>query len=157
MDKEKIDEIYRENAAMIYKYLYGLTGDSGLAEELTQTGFALWGSHIFDHAQEFFTNAVISLSTDNTGSVFVFLSLYMSNISSMMCASLIILLVNNLFSQFFGNYISLIDFMYYLYAFSGYNGMELTGKMIVSGVLVNIITGIILVYGIRRRTNRMTL
>lgn len=88
---------------------------------------------------------------------FVFLSLYMSNISSMMCASLIILLVNNLFSQFFGNYISLIDFMYYLYAFSGYNGMELTGKMIVSGVLVNIITGIILVYGIRRRTNRMTL
>lgn len=49
-------------------------------------------------------------------------------ISIMMCASLIILLVNNLLSQFFGSYISFIDFMYYLYAFSGYNGMELTGK-----------------------------
>ena len=39
MDKEKIDEIYRENAAMIYKYLCGLTRDSGLAEELTQETF----------------------------------------------------------------------------------------------------------------------
>ena len=54
--------------------------------------------------------------------------------NGMMCASLIILLVNNLFSQFFGSYISFIDFMYYLYAFSGYNGMELTGKMI-KGIL----------------------
>ena len=72
-----------------------------------------------------------------------------------MCASLIILLVNNLFSQFFGSYISFIDFMYYLYAFSEYNGMELTGKMIVLGIAVNVITGIILVYGISRRTNSM--
>lgn len=39
MDKEKIDEIYRENAAMIYKYLCGLTQDIGLAEELTQETF----------------------------------------------------------------------------------------------------------------------
>ncbi len=39
MDKEKIDEIYRENAAMIYKYLCGLTQDSGLAEDLTQEIF----------------------------------------------------------------------------------------------------------------------
>lgn len=39
MDKEKIDEIYRENAAMIYKYLCGLTGDGSLAEELTQETF----------------------------------------------------------------------------------------------------------------------
>ena len=39
MDKEKIDEIYRENAAMIYKYLCGLTQDSMLAEELTQETF----------------------------------------------------------------------------------------------------------------------
>ena len=75
----------------------------------------------------------------------------------MMCASLIILLVNNLFSQFFGDYISLIDFMYYLYAFSGYNGIELTDKMIVLGVIVNIVTAIILVYGISRRTNSMTM
>lgn len=39
MDKEKMDEIYRENAAMIYKYLCGLTRDSGLAEELAQETF----------------------------------------------------------------------------------------------------------------------
>ncbi len=39
MDKEKIDEIYRENAAMIYKYLCGLTQDSGLDEDLTQETF----------------------------------------------------------------------------------------------------------------------
>ena len=30
MDKEKIDEIYRENAAIIYKYLCGLTQDLSL-------------------------------------------------------------------------------------------------------------------------------
>ena len=39
MDKEKIDEIYRENASMIYKFLCSLTQDSGLAEELTQETF----------------------------------------------------------------------------------------------------------------------
>ena len=39
MDKEKIEEIYRENAAVIYKYLCSLTQDSGLAEELTQETF----------------------------------------------------------------------------------------------------------------------
>lgn len=39
MDKEKINEMYQENAAMIYKYLCGLTRDSGLAEELTQETF----------------------------------------------------------------------------------------------------------------------
>ena len=48
--------------------------------------------------------------------------------------------------------VSYIDFMYYLYAFSGYNGMELTGKMIVLGIAVNVITGIILVYGISRQS-----
>ena len=39
MDKEKLDEMYRENAAMIYKYLCGLTQDSGLDEDLTQETF----------------------------------------------------------------------------------------------------------------------
>lgn len=86
---------------------------------------------------------------------FVLLALYMSNISGMMCVSLIILLVNNLFSQFFGRYLLFVDFMYYLYAFSGYNGMEMTEKVIVSGITVNIVTGIILVYGIRRRAKNM--
>ena len=39
MDKEKMNEIYQENAAMIYKYLCGLTQDRDLAEELTQETF----------------------------------------------------------------------------------------------------------------------
>lgn len=122
------------------------------------SGFFLWGSHIFDHTQEYFLQ-ILLLTIPQTTTVlfFVLLSLYMSNISSMMCASLIILLVNNLFSQFFGRYIGFIDFMYYLYAFSGYNGMKLTGRVIVIGIVVNIITGIILVYGISRRTKRMTM
>lgn len=120
------------------------------------TGFFLWGSHIFDHAQEYLLQMLLLAFPQITMVLFlVLLSLYMSNISSMMCASLIILLVNNLFSQFFGSYISFVGFMYYLYVFSGYNGMELTGKMIVLGIAVNVITGIILVYGISRRTNSM--
>ena len=78
-------------------------------------------------------------------------------ISGMLCASLIILLVNNLFSQFLGAYLSYFNFMYYLYAFSGYNGAELTGKITLSGVLVNLITGTLFIYDIRRRTDRMIL
>lgn len=122
------------------------------------TGFLLWGNNIFDHAQEYFLQMLLLAFPLTTMVLFlVLLSLYMSNISSMMCASLIILLVHNLFSQFFGSYISFIDFMYYLYAFSGYNGMELTSKVIVLGIVVNIITGIVFVYGIGRRTNSMTM
>lgn len=121
-------------------------------------GLFLWGSHIFDYAQEYFLQMLLLVFPLATMVLFlVFLSLYMSNISSMMCASLIILLVNNLFSQFFGSYISFIDFMYYLYAFSGYNGMELTGQIIALGIVVNVVTGIILVYGISRRTNSMAM
>lgn len=121
-------------------------------------GFVLWGSHIFDYVQEVFLQMLLLVFPLATMVLFfVFLSLYMSNIPSMMCASLIILLVNNLLGQFFGRYISLFDFMYYLYAFSGYNGLELTSRMIALGVAVNIITGIILVYGISRRANSMTM
>ena len=39
MEKAKIDEIYQKNAAMIYKYLCGLSHDTQLAEELTQETF----------------------------------------------------------------------------------------------------------------------
>lgn len=120
------------------------------------TGYILWGSNIFDNAQEYFLQMLLLVFPQTTMVLFlVLLSLYMSNTSSMMCASLIILLINNLFSQFFGSYVSFIDFMYYLYAFSGYNGIELTGKMIVLGIAVNIVTEIILVYGISRRINNM--
>lgn len=122
------------------------------------TGFFLWGIYIFEYAQVYFLQMILLVFPQITMVLFfVLLSLYLSNIPSMMSASLIILLVNNLFSQFFGEYISFIDFMYYLYAFSGYNGMELTGKMIVLGIAVNSITGIVLVYGIFRRANSMTM
>lgn len=122
------------------------------------TGFLLWGNHIFDYAPEYILQMLLLAFPLTTMVLFlVFLSLYMSNISSMMCASLIILLVNNLFSQFFGSYISFIDFMYYLYAFSGYNGAALTSRIIVLGIVVNIVTGIVLIYGISKRTNNMTM
>ncbi len=39
MKKAEMDEIYKKNAAMIYKYLCGLTQDTQLAEELTQETF----------------------------------------------------------------------------------------------------------------------
>lgn len=122
------------------------------------TGFFFWGDQIFDHAQTYCLQMGLLLFPLTTLVLFfVFLSLYMSSISGMLCASLIILLVNNLFSQFFGAYISYFDFMYYLYAFSGYNGAELAGRIILSGILVSVITGIILAYGIRIRINRMIL
>lgn len=122
------------------------------------TGFFFWGNRIFAHAREYCLQMGLLLFPQTTLVLFfVFLSLHMSSISGMLCASLIILLVNNLFSQFFGAYLSYFDFMYYLYAFSGYNGAELTGKMIASGLLVNLITGTMLIYGIRRRTDRMIL
>ncbi len=122
------------------------------------TGFFLWGNHVFDNAQEYILQMLLLAFPQMTMVLFfVFLSLYMCNISSMMCASLIILLVNNLFSQFFGKYIAFVDFMYYLYAFSGYNGMVLENSIIVSGILVNIITGIIFICGIDRRMRTMIL
>ena len=121
-------------------------------------GFWFWGKQIFAHAPKCFLQIVLLAVTQVTMVLFlVFLSLHMKNISSMMCVSLIILLLNNLFSQFFGPYLSSVDFMYYLYAFSEYNGMTLNTNVIVSGLLVNVITGIILIYGIVRRTNRMVM
>lgn len=39
MERSEIDEIYQKNAAMLYKYLCGLTQDAQLAEELTQETF----------------------------------------------------------------------------------------------------------------------
>lgn len=119
-------------------------------------GFLFWGKLIFDNAPKCLLQILLLAVTQVTMVLFfVFLSLHMSNISSMMCVSLVILLINNLFSQFLGQYVSFVDFMYYLYAFSEYNGMMLTTNVIVSGLIVNFVTGIILVYGIVRRTNRM--
>ena len=58
------------------------------------TGFFLWGSHIFDHAQEYLLQMLLLAFPQITMVLFlVLLSLYMSNISSMMCASLIILCI----------------------------------------------------------------
>lgn len=49
------------------------------------TGFFLWGSHIFDHAQEYLLQMLLLAFPQITMVLFlVLLSLYMSNISSMM-------------------------------------------------------------------------
>lgn len=119
-------------------------------------GFCFWGKQVFDNAPKCFLQIILLALTQVTMVLFfVFLSLHMKNISSMMCVALIILLINNLFSQFFGQYILYVDFMYYLYVFSEYNGMMLNANVIVLGLIVNVVTGILLVYGIIKRTNRM--
>lgn len=51
MDNAKIDEIYRKNAAIIYKYLCGLTQNPQMAEDLTQeTFFRQSGNHMVAHS-----------------------------------------------------------------------------------------------------------
>lgn len=39
MDKQKLTQVYEENARVVYKYLFCLTHDSYIAEELTQETF----------------------------------------------------------------------------------------------------------------------
>ena len=49
---QPIEEIYRDYAQMVYKYLLSLTRDDGLAEELTQETFyqAIRSSNKFDES-----------------------------------------------------------------------------------------------------------
>lgn len=49
MDKQKLQQIYEENVSYVYKYLFCLTHDTDLAEELTQETFyeATKGIHKF--------------------------------------------------------------------------------------------------------------
>ncbi len=49
MDKQKLEQVYNENASAVYKYLLCLTHDTYLAEELTQETFyqATKGIHNF--------------------------------------------------------------------------------------------------------------
>lgn len=49
---QPIEEIYREYASMVYKYLVSLTRDEGLAEELTQETFyqAIKSSNKYDES-----------------------------------------------------------------------------------------------------------
>jgi RNA polymerase sigma-70 factor (ECF subfamily) len=49
---QPIEEIYREYASMVYKYLISLTRDEGLAEELTQETFyqAIKSSNKYDES-----------------------------------------------------------------------------------------------------------
>lgn len=49
MDKQKLQKIYEENASIVYKYLFCLTHNADLSEELTQETFyqAIKGIHNF--------------------------------------------------------------------------------------------------------------
>lgn len=124
----------------------------------TILGFSVWGSGVFEHMKHCLLQIVLLILPQITMVLFfVFISLYMSNISSMMCISLILLLVNNLFSQFFERYISFVDFMYYLYPFSEYNGMMLSANTIMVGVIVNVITMLLLSNGMMKRIHHMAM
>lgn len=39
MDKQKMEKVYQENAKAVYKYLFCLTHDADISEELTQETF----------------------------------------------------------------------------------------------------------------------
>lgn len=49
MDKQDLEQVYLENASVVYKYLFCLTHDANLTEELTQETFyqATKGIHSF--------------------------------------------------------------------------------------------------------------
>lgn len=49
MDKQKLEQMYEENVSKVYKYLFCLTHDADLTEELTQETFyqAMKGIHNF--------------------------------------------------------------------------------------------------------------
>jgi RNA polymerase sigma-70 factor (ECF subfamily) len=49
MDKQNLEQVYNENASAVYKYLFCLTHDAHLAEEITQETFyqATKGIHNF--------------------------------------------------------------------------------------------------------------
>ncbi len=67
----------------------------------TVVGCFFWGNEVFENASECLLRFWLLALPHITISLFwVFLSLYM-NLPGMLCASLIILLINNLFSQFF--------------------------------------------------------
>lgn len=119
-------------------------------------GFVFWGNVMFSKFSYCMGRFCLLLLPHITLCVFLFLlALYMRNIPSMMCASLIIFLVNNLFSQFFSKILIKTDFMYYFYAFSEYNGMQITKSTIVSGILVNAVSLVILIVWIKNKMERL--
>lgn len=120
--------------------------------------YIFWKNQLFTNIFECFLRFLLLAIPHITISLFwVLLSLYIPNIPGMLCASLIILLVNNLFSQFFEKYISAINFMYYFYAFSGYNGIPLKQDVITTGIIVNTITAFLFIVLITRRMKHITL
>lgn len=121
-------------------------------------GFIVWGNNIFSEFNYCIQRFCLLLLPHITLCFFLFLlALYMRNIPSMMCASLIILLVNNLFSQFFSKFLIKTDFMYYFYAFSEYNGIQVTKSMIMNGILLNIVTLGILFGWIKNKMEKLVI
>lgn len=121
-------------------------------------GYICWGNRIFSKFGYCMGRFGLLLLPHITLGFFLYLiALYLRNIPSMMCASLIILLVNNLFSQFFSKFLLKIDFMFYFYAFSQYNGMQVTRSIIINGVLVNIVTIGILILLIGNKMKKLAI
>lgn len=119
-------------------------------------GFILWGNVMFYKFSYCMGRFCLLLLPHITLCVFLFLlALYMRNIPSMMCTSLIIFLVNNLLSQFFSKILIKTDFMYYFYAFSGYNGMQITKSTIVNGILLNVVSLAILIVWIKNKMEKL--
>ena len=64
VDKQKVAEMYEENAKAVYKYLFCLTHNADLAEDLTQETF--WSMYM--------GNKSLTVSHTNRCSILLFLS-----------------------------------------------------------------------------------
>jgi hypothetical protein len=86
---------------------------------------------------------------------FVLLSLYTPNTAVTMCAAFLILLADNLVSQFFVSAVSKFSYLYYAYAYCGFNGSSIEPWMIPRGLLICLVTGAVFYALAYRRMRRM--
>ena len=121
-------------------------------------GFAAWGSSIFDNLLLCFLHiglTMIPLTVSCMG--FILLALYTPNAAVTMCAAFFILLADNLVSQFFVSVVSNFSYMYYAYAYSGFNAQSIEMWMISKGLTISLITGVVFYFLAYRRIYRMPL
>ena len=119
-------------------------------------GFLVWGNAVFDSLANCFLHiglTVVPLAVHCLG--FVLLSLYTPNTAVTMCASFLILLTDNLVSQFFAPAVSNFSYMYYAYAYCGFNANPIEPWMIPKGLLICLVTGVAFYMLAYRRMHRM--
>ncbi len=119
-------------------------------------GFLMWGNAIFDSLANCFFHIGLTIAPLVVHCVgFVLLSLYTPNTAVTMCASFLILLADNLVSQFFAPAVSNFSYMYYAYAYCGFNANPIEPWMIPKGLMICLVTGVAFYMLAYRRMRRM--